>query len=265
MIPITLNGRKLEVREDQMVLQVARDHGVYIPTLCYHEAMGIHGGCRLCIVEAESPALRKGLSASCSLQVSPGMVVETDSPAVERARKVIFELLLSRAAESAPLRDMAKRFGVTSSRFSADASEDCVRCGLCVRVCREEIGVAALCFTGRGQKKRVSAEFGQLSKTCIGCGTCANLCPTGAIQMEDVDGWRRVFVGDNTISRQPLIHCRECGVPFQTEKFADYIRTKADIAGAAAIPRDLCPTCARTLSAEATSSQYGLRIGWNRG
>lgn len=253
MIPITLNGRKLEVREDQMVLQVAREQGVDIPTLCYHDALGIHGGCRLCIVEAESPALRKGLMASCSLQVSPGMSVETNSPVVDRARKVIFELLLGRAAESVALQEMAKRFGVTSSRFTTDASEDCVRCGLCVRVCREEIGVAALCFTGRGQKKRVSAEFGQLSQTCIGCGTCANLCPTGAIQVEDVGGWRRVFVGENTISRQPLIQCRHCGVPFQTAKFADYVQAKTDIEGATEIPRDLCSACARTISAEAVS------------
>jgi len=256
LIPITLNGRKLEVRENQMVLQVAREHGVDIPTLCYHEALGIHGGCRLCIVEAESPVLRKGLMASCSLQVSPGMIVETNSPLVEGARKVIFELLLGRAAESEPLREMAEKFGVTSSRFSTDSSEDCVRCGLCVRVCREEIGVAALCFTGRGQKKRVSAEFGQLSQTCIGCGTCANLCPTGAIRVEDVGGWRRVFVGDNTISRQPLMNCQRCGVPFQTAKFTDYVRAKSAVEGATEIPRDLCSACARTTSAEAVSREF---------
>ncbi|MDP1651621.1 MAG: 2Fe-2S iron-sulfur cluster-binding protein [Rhodocyclaceae bacterium] len=256
MIPITLNGRELEVREDQMVLQVAREQGIDIPTLCYHEALGIHGGCRLCIVEAASPALRKGLMASCTLQVSPGLIVETNSPAVARARKVIFELLLGRAAESVPLREMAEKFGVTTSRFKTGSSEDCVRCGLCVRVCRERIGVAALCFTGRGQKKRVSAEFGQLSETCIGCGTCANLCPTGAIQLEDLGGWRRIFVGENTISRQPLVHCRQCGIPFQTAKFADYVRTKSDIEGASEIPRDLCSACARRISAEAAIGEY---------
>lgn len=256
MIPITLNGRKLEVSEDRMVLQVAREQGIDIPTLCYHEALGIHGGCRLCIVEAESPALRKGLMASCTLQVSSGMIVETHSPEVTRARKVIFELFLGRASDSVPLREMAEKFGVTASRFNTDSSEDCVRCGLCVRVCREQIGVAALCFTGRGQKKRVSAEFGQLSQTCIGCGTCANLCPTGAIQLEDVDGWRRIFVGENTISRQPLIHCRQCGTPFQTAKFADYVRTKSDIDGATEIPRDLCSACARITSAVAASGEF---------
>lgn len=256
LIPITLNGRELEVREDLMVLQVAREQGIDIPTLCYEEALGSHGGCRLCLVEAESPALRKGLMASCTLQVVPGLIVETNSPAVARAREVIFELLLGRASESAPLRALAGKFGVTASRFATESSENCVRCGLCVRVCREQIGVAALCFAGRGQNKRVSAEFGQLSETCIGCGTCANLCPTGAIQLEDQGDWRRIFVGENTISRQPLVHCRQCGIPFQTAKFANYVRAKSDIEGASAIPRDLCSACVRGMSAAATSGEY---------
>jgi NADH dehydrogenase/NADH:ubiquinone oxidoreductase subunit G len=251
MIPITVDGRKLEARENQTVLQVAREHGIDIPTLCAHEALGPHGACRLCVVEAEGRTLRKGLMSSCTLQVSPEMIVETKSPAVLQARKVIFELLLGRASESASLREMAGKYGVTSSRFKTESSEDCVRCGICIRVCKEQIGVAALCFAGRGQKKRVTAEFGQLSETCIGCGTCANLCPTGAIRLEDRGDERRIVIKDTVISRLPLVPCRRCGSHFQTAKFIEYVRAKSDIEGAAEIARDLCPTCTRTVYAEA--------------
>jgi bidirectional [NiFe] hydrogenase diaphorase subunit len=250
MIPITIDGRKLEARENQTVLQVAREHGIDIPTLCAHEALGPHGACRLCIVEAEGAALRKGLMASCTLQVSPNLIVETKSPRVVQARKVIFELLLGRASESADLRELAQRYGVTGSRFMTESSEDCVRCGICIRVCKEQIGVAALCFAGRGQKKRVTAEFGKLSETCIGCGTCANLCPTGAIRLEDRGDERWIFVKDTVISRLPLVPCRRCGSRFQTARFVDHVRAKSDIEGAAEIARDLCPTCTRAVYAE---------------
>jgi NADH dehydrogenase/NADH:ubiquinone oxidoreductase subunit G len=250
MIPITIDGRKLEARENQTVLQVAREHGIDIPTLCSHEALGPHGACRLCVIEAEGRPLRKGLMASCTLQVFPDLIVETKSPAVVQARKVIFELLLGRASESVALRELAEKYGVTSSRFKTESSEDCVRCGICIRVCKEQIGVAALCFAGRGQKKRVTAEFGQLSETCIGCGTCANLCPTGAIRMEDRGDERRIIVKDTVISAQPLVPCRQCGSHFQTARFIEHVRAKSDVEGATEIARDLCPTCARVVYAE---------------
>ncbi|MBI5583553.1 MAG: (2Fe-2S)-binding protein [Deltaproteobacteria bacterium] len=256
MVTIQLNGQELTVPENRMVLEVARNQGLDIPTLCFHEALGPYGACRLCLVEAEGPTLRKGLLASCTLTVSPGMVIETDSPPVVQARKVVLELLLGRAPESRPLKALAERFGVTTSRFGNEAQGNCVRCGLCVRVCREKIGAAALCFAGRGQKKQVTAEFGQLSETCIGCGTCVNLCPADAIHLEDLGDQRRIFLPENTISRLPLVACRLCETPFQTEKFIAYVRHKSDIEGATTIPQDICPSCARKVYAETITGDF---------
>lgn len=256
MIPITLNGRQVNVRENRMVLEVAREQGLAIPSLCYHEALGPYGACRLCLVEAQGPGLRPGLVASCTLSVSPELKVETDSAPVVQARKVIFELLLGRAPDSRPLRELAEKFGVSDSRFKTESSENCIRCGLCVRVCREKIGAAALCFAGRGQKKRVTAEFGQLSETCIGCGTCVNLCPADAIRLEDRDDQRRIYLQENTISRLPLVHCRSCGLPFQPAQYIEYVRTRSAIEGAAEIPADLCPACARQVYAETVFGDF---------
>ena len=137
MIPFKINDQEVEAQEGWTVLETAKRYGIPIPTLCYHEALAPHGACRLCIVEAEGPGLRRQVISSCTLQVSEGLLVETHSPLVEKCRRVIFELLLGRSPEARPLIQMAEKYGVTSSRFKTEPSENCVRCGLCVRVCRD--------------------------------------------------------------------------------------------------------------------------------
>jgi predicted molibdopterin-dependent oxidoreductase YjgC len=178
-------------------------------------------------------------------------VVETDTPLVRQSRKVVFELLLGRAPDSRPLLELARKYGVESTRFPTGQSDNCVRCGLCVRVCRDKIGVSALCFAGRGQKKRVTAEFGKLSETCIGCATCVNLCPADAIQAEDQEDQRRIFLKDNTISRQTLVSCRICGTYYHTQRFIEYVTNRSDLEEGLKVERDLCPACARRHYAQA--------------
>jgi bidirectional [NiFe] hydrogenase diaphorase subunit len=245
MVSIKLNGKGIRVEGNKIVLEIARAEGIDIPTLCYNEALGPYGACRLCLVEAEGPMMRRSLVASCTLAVFEGLIVETDTPMVQKSRKVVLELLLGRAQNSKPLLDLARKYGIETSRFKTERAENCIRCGLCVRVCREKIGAAALCFAGRGQKKKVTAEFGKLSETCIGCGTCVNLCPAEAISLEDVDAERRVYVGENTISRLPMARCTLCGAPYHTEKFLDYIQIRTDLKEGVDVERGYCPACAR--------------------
>lgn len=258
MATMKINGISLEATENMTVLEVARREGVNIPTLCHNEALGAYGACRLCIVEAEGPMLRKTLVASCTLPVSNGMVVETESPAVQQARKILLELLIGRSG-SAEIRELAARYGVTSSRFVAKEPDDCVRCGLCVRVCRDKIGTSAISFAGRGQKRRVTAEFGQISQTCIGCGSCANLCPTGAIRLKDEDGIRTIYLKNNTVGRFTLVDCKSCGTPFTTQKVLEYVAMRC-----ADQPHTkksgLCPECARAHYAAAIAGESAAFI-----
>ena len=222
MTTITLNGQTQEVPENMTVLEVARWPGSTSPTLCHHEALGAYGACRVCVVEAEGPGMRSGLVTACTLPASNGLTVLTDSPAVQRTRKLIFELLLGRSPESESLREMAKRYGVDATRFGEGAKHDlCVRCGLCVRTCREKIGTAAISFAGRGQSRSVTTEFGALSELCIGCGACAVVCPTGMVRVEDGDGQRVIVRGDLTVARFKLLECTSCGAPLVTGKFMD--------------------------------------------
>jgi bidirectional [NiFe] hydrogenase diaphorase subunit len=255
MVTIILNGNPIEAQEDKTVLEVARSERIDIPTLCYHEVLGPYGACRLCLVEAEGPELKRSLVTSCTLQVCQGLSVETESPLVQKSRGVIFELLLGRAPDSVPLIELAGKYGVHSTRFKADHSEKCIRCGLCIRACRDKIHASALCFAGRGQKKRVTAEFGKRSETCIGCGACVALCPTQAILQEDVGEERKIFIQENTISILPMVNCRVCGTPFQTRKFMDYLLTNPDLREGLTVEPGICPTCSQKYYAAAITGE----------
>ncbi|MDA8324790.1 MAG: 2Fe-2S iron-sulfur cluster-binding protein [Nitrospiraceae bacterium] len=223
MAEITLNGKELETAPGATVLEAARAAGVDIPTLCYHEALGPYGACRLCIVEASGPVLKPSLITSCNAKAADGMAINTESPLVVKTRKLLFELLIARSPRTKPLLEMAARFGVEGTRFKAAQGEpdNCLRCGICVRACTGKIGASAIVFARRGQGRHVTAEFEKSSSLCIGCGSCSNLCPTGAIRMLDEGGRRRIFVNERVISDLPLVECRNCGRLFVTPKQAE--------------------------------------------
>lgn len=250
MIKIKLNGNAVEADPGTTALDVARREGLDIPTLCHHEALGPYGACRLCVVEAEGPARRRSLTTSCNLTVFEGLAIETDTPLVKTSRKMLIELLLAKSPDSKLLKELASKFGVASSRFTAGTEDDCVQCGLCVRACQDTIGVSAITFSGRGRTRHVTTEFGRLSETCIGCGACANLCPTGAIRIEDRGDQRKIFIGNAALSAFTLLRCASCGMAYATEKFLRHVAQRSEGKTEANIAQGFCPACARKHSAE---------------
>ena len=154
MINFTINDRELLVEEGTSILEAALEAGIKIPTLCYHKELTAYGACRLCLVEIVDGA-RPGVEASCLYKVIDGLVVKTDTERVRSARKIVFELLLARCPQSEKLVQLAAEYGVTETRIRRKKTENCILCGLCVRVCAEVTGRHAVNFADRGARRKI--------------------------------------------------------------------------------------------------------------
>lgn len=209
MIELTMDGKKVKVKDGERVLWAALDAGVYVPHLCAGREIGFHpGACRLCFVEIEG---RKEPVLSCSEIVKEGMVVNTRSERVDRLVTTGFELLMSthrldcrvcpgngkcalqEAARIRKYKLRQKRFGKIEPDWPVDESRTdfglnpnhCVLCGKCVYVCNEIEQRRVLDFSRRGMKTVVSTFNGRpLSEhECGGCLECVKVCPVGALYL----------------------------------------------------------------------------------
>jgi len=206
---LTLDGVEVEFEAGQTLYELARRHRKQVPTLCYDERLEAFGACRLCVVEVDG--LRNPV-ASCTALAQAGMVVRTTSPAIERHRKTLMELVVSenpagceagpdplRGHASQELAALARRYGVDGTRFQGAQSghsrpddanpmilrdyDHCISCYRCVRVCAEQEGDHAISVEGRGFHTQITTEFGGFLRdsACTFCGQCVQTCPTGAL------------------------------------------------------------------------------------
>ncbi len=172
---VTIDGVEFEAEKGWTVLETAKFLGIEIPTLCQLDGLTPFGGCRLCVVET-GVGKRARLVSSCTYPVEEGLQVRTNTLRVLRSRKMLLELLLSVAPSSKTIQDMAARFGVNQMRFKG-RNEDCILCGLCTRMCEEQMMAKAIGFVGRGQNRRVTTPFDKTSEACRRCGGCMYVCP----------------------------------------------------------------------------------------
>ena len=244
-IELTINGKEVEAEAGQTVLEVAQAAGVWIPALCHHPAVAPYGACRLCLVEVEVRG-RLRLVTACCYPARDGLKVLTQSDKVKRARRGVMELLLARAPESESLQRLAKMLGVTEVRLPrvTSADRDCILCGLCVNVCREVMGAAAISFVERGVDREVRPPFREPSEACLGCGACAAVCPVGTVELRWGDSELEVVPFGN---RVPVMRCRECGEAISGRLFAEQI--EARLGDKLAVAVGLCPTCKRNAAA----------------
>ncbi len=205
MTQLTINNIKVNAEDGMTILDAAKSVGINIPTLCHLKDLTPTGSCRMCVVEVEG---QRGLIPSCAFPVYEGMIVDTNSPRVRRARKTIVELLIENHPQdclvcvrnkNCELQDLSEKYSVREHRYVGEAKchaidvsspsmerdpAKCILCGRCVRVCHEVQKIGAIDFTKRGFTTNVTTPYnkGLNISDCILCGQCILVCPTAALR-----------------------------------------------------------------------------------
>lgn len=230
-ITLTVDGVKVEVQEGATVLEAAQKAGLYIPTLCHDPDLKPYGACRLCVVEIEK---MRGLPTSCTTPATEGMVIHTESPAVNKSRRITMELIMANhdsdclacaKNQTCELQKVARYLDIEQAhsdrlrrRQTKVAIDDsnpayirnmnkCILCARCVRACHEVTGIDAIDIAFRGNDATIST-FGNkpiIESRCETCGECVTRCPTGAL----------VFRNSRQVTREVKSTCPYCAVGCQ--------------------------------------------------
>ncbi len=208
MINLKINNKNISCKEDMTIIEAAKANNILIPNLCYLEDIHKIGSCRMCVVEVEG---EKNLQASCMVPVREGMVVKTNTERVKKARKVVYELMLSdhpkeclscSRNQSCEFQEIGEILQVDESRFEGERSKKgidsdspsivrdtskCILCRRCVTVCNEIQELGIINPQQRGFKTDIgtAADLPLNSVNCSNCGQCTIVCPVGALQEKD--------------------------------------------------------------------------------
>lgn len=234
MVNLKINGMEIQAQAGRTILQVAQEHGLRIPTLCYHKDLNPSGNCRMCVVEVKGGRF---LQAACVTPVWEGMEIETSSDKVMKDRKLTLELMLANhpvdcmtceAAGACELQDLAYEYkagipiwGKKGTRYPVDSDPNpfirvdmnkCILCRRCESACAEIQVRNVWGVAKRGFEETMVAGAGTtlLEARCESCGQCVAYCPTGALSNQMSYG-----LGRTNQTRKVTTTCSYCGVGCQ--------------------------------------------------
>lgn len=207
MVNIIIDGEKLFVSADKTIMDVAREHHIHIPSLCYLKDINEIAACRVCIVEVEG---KERLITACNNKVEEGMVIYTNSPKVRSARKTNVELLLSQhncecatcvRSGNCMLQTLANDLNIIKLPYEKQVSkvpwyqgfpllkdsDKCIKCMRCVQICEkiQNLNIWDVSNTGSRTTVDVSNNRRIEDSDCSLCGQCITHCPVGALRERD--------------------------------------------------------------------------------
>lgn len=203
-ITIVVNGQKIKATKGELLLDVLRNNGINIPTLCHLHGVHSEYPCRICIVYDENS---KNYIPSCSTKINQELNISTHTPELLKKRSLLLEMILANHPDdclycvknnSCDLRLLASSMNIDQRHFykkeiaiNTDKSSPaivreyakCVLCGKCVVVCNEIQKCNVLQFNSKGKQSRIEPEFGKLlnQSSCVFCGKCIEVCPTASL------------------------------------------------------------------------------------
>jgi len=215
-LKVKINGKVLNAKEGETILQLAKRKKIEIPSLCYKKGFEDLGRCRMCLVEIKN-GRRKKIVSSCAYPVKENLEVQTHTEEIIKIRKDIVMLMYLKSPDNKYVQNLAKEYNIDKpKKYIQKINDDCILCGLCVEACRE-LGTNAISMVQRGSEKKVSTPYDDESKDCIGCGSCAEVCPSDAIKVEETEDtrtiWNREF---------ELVSCKVCGKNYTTLETIKY-------------------------------------------
>lgn len=203
LVKVTLNGQEFEAPKGELLIEAAEMAGIYLPRFCHYRGLTAQASCRLCVVRVDNPKIPK-LQTACTMPVSDGMIVTTDSEEIETVRASMIEFLLSNHPVDCPvcdrageceLQDQTFGFGEDAIRsqykdketqlerqiapFIYNDPQRCVVCKRCTRVCEEWMDEFAITTINRGSHTYIGSYNGWVE--CSDCGNCVDVCPTGTL------------------------------------------------------------------------------------
>src|SRR3954467_12563366 len=200
-VTITVDGKKITAPAGTLLIEACKRVGIEVPSFCYYPGLSLQAACRMCLVRIEK---MPQLQTACTVPITDGMVVATDTDEVRQARKSMIELLLGNHPLDCPvcdaggeceLQDMTFKYGAAESRYMEGKLHKeeqqwspvvffdrprCILCYRCVRVCGEGMDVAALGVQLRGSSSVIAPNEGN-HLDCEECGMCIDICPVGAL------------------------------------------------------------------------------------
>ncbi|HWX54124.1 MAG TPA: NADH-quinone oxidoreductase subunit NuoG [Verrucomicrobiae bacterium] len=203
-VTITVDGKQVTAPGGTLLIEACKTVGIEVPSFCYYPGLSLQAACRMCVVRIEK---MPKLQTACTVPITDGMVVITDSDEVKQARKSTIELLLGNHPLDCPvcdaggeceLQDMTFKYGAAESRYMEGKLHKeeqqwspvvffdrprCILCYRCVRVCAEGMDVAALGIQNRGSGSVIAPNGGD-HLDCEECGMCIDICPVGALTSE---------------------------------------------------------------------------------